>query len=27
LFYALWHRIHVEGRLPDGDIMTVLEAR
>ncbi len=27
LFFALWHRIHVEGRLSDGDIMTVLEAR
>ena len=27
LFYALWHRIHVEGRASDGDIMTVLEAR
>jgi asparagine synthase (glutamine-hydrolysing) len=27
LFYALWHRIHVEGHLSDGDIMTVLEAR
>jgi len=27
LFYALWHRIHVEGRTSEGDIMTVLEAR
>jgi asparagine synthase (glutamine-hydrolysing) len=27
LFYALWHRIHVEGRKPEGDIMTMLEAR
>jgi asparagine synthase (glutamine-hydrolysing) len=26
LFYALWHRIHVEGRTSHGDIMTVLEA-
>jgi len=27
LFYALWHRSHVEGRTSAGDIMTVLEAR
>lgn len=27
LFYALWYRIHAEGRSPRGDIMTVLEAR
>jgi asparagine synthase (glutamine-hydrolysing) len=27
LFYALWHRIHVEGRSPRDDVMTVLEAR
>ena len=27
LFYALWHRIHVEGRSSQGDVMTVLEAR
>ena len=25
LFYALWHRIHVEGRSPRADVMTVLE--
>jgi asparagine synthase (glutamine-hydrolysing) len=27
LFYALWHRIHIEGRSSLGDIMSVLEAR
>ena len=27
LFYALWHRIHVEGQSPGGDVMAVLEAR
>jgi asparagine synthase (glutamine-hydrolysing) len=27
LFYALWHRIHVEGRPSHGDIISVLEAR
>ena len=27
LFYALWHRIHVEGRSPRDDVMSVLEAR
>ena len=27
LFYALWHRIHVEDRPSRGDIMSVLEAR
>jgi asparagine synthase (glutamine-hydrolysing) len=27
LFYALWHRIHVEGRPSRGDIMSVLETR
>jgi asparagine synthase (glutamine-hydrolysing) len=27
LFYALWHRIHVEGRTSRADIMTVLEPR
>jgi asparagine synthase (glutamine-hydrolysing) len=24
LFYALWHRVHVEGRPPDGDVFSVL---
>jgi asparagine synthase (glutamine-hydrolysing) len=24
LFYALWHRIHVEGCLPEGDVFEVL---
>jgi asparagine synthase (glutamine-hydrolysing) len=27
LFYALWYRIHIEGRSSRGDIMSVLEAR
>jgi asparagine synthase (glutamine-hydrolysing) len=27
LFYALWHRAHVEGRAPDGDVWEVLSAR
>ena len=27
LFYALWHRIHVERAVSDADVMTVLEAR
>jgi asparagine synthase (glutamine-hydrolysing) len=27
LFYALWHRIHVEGRSSSEDVMAVLEAR
>jgi asparagine synthase (glutamine-hydrolysing) len=26
LFYALWHRIHAEGRPSRGDVMSVLEA-
>jgi asparagine synthase (glutamine-hydrolysing) len=27
LFYALWHRIHVEGRSPRADVMSVLEVQ
>jgi asparagine synthase (glutamine-hydrolysing) len=27
LFYALWHRIHVQGQAPAGDVMAVLESR
>jgi asparagine synthase (glutamine-hydrolysing) len=27
LFYALWHRRHVEGRRPEGDVFEVLAAR
>jgi asparagine synthase (glutamine-hydrolysing) len=26
LFYALWHRIHIEGKPHDGDIMDTLKA-
>jgi asparagine synthase (glutamine-hydrolysing) len=26
LFYALWHKIHMEGVAPDGDVVSVLEA-
>jgi len=26
LFYALWHRRHIEGRRPDGDVMATLAA-
>jgi asparagine synthase (glutamine-hydrolysing) len=26
LFYALWHRTHIEGRRPDGDVFEVLAA-
>jgi asparagine synthase (glutamine-hydrolysing) len=27
LFYALWHRIHLEGQAAAGDVMSVLESR
>ena len=27
LFYALWHRRHVEGRRPEGDVFEALAAR
>ena len=27
LFYALWHRRHVEGRRPEGDVFGFLAAR
>ncbi len=27
LFYALWHRTHIEGLAPDGDVFEVLTAR
>jgi asparagine synthase (glutamine-hydrolysing) len=27
LFYALWHRAHIEGQAPDGDVWEVLSAR
>ena len=27
LFYALWHRVHGEGRIPRGDVFAVLEAK
>ncbi|RAI60987.1 asparagine synthase (glutamine-hydrolyzing) [Roseicella frigidaeris] len=27
LFYALWHRRHIEGRRPEGDVFEVLAAR
>ena len=27
LFYALWHRAHIEGLAPDGDVFEVLAAR
>ena len=27
LFYALWHRRHIEGRLPEGDVFNCLAAR
>jgi asparagine synthase (glutamine-hydrolysing) len=26
LFYALWHRRHIEGLVPEGDILEVLSA-
>ena len=27
LFYALWHRAHIEGRVPEGNVFDVLAAR
>ncbi len=24
LFYALWHRAHIEGRVPEGDVFQAL---
>ena len=27
LFYALWHRRHIEQRMPEGDVFDVLAAR